>query len=80
MNTNNVIREEQYIEYMRDELGEDVSPLTHDVLCWPDSQYAMGEEGIILINDELGYSMYGSSAYVVPKEITKKLYPKFLND
>ena len=45
---------------------------TYEVVCRPDVQYLMGEEGFqenaYLVNDEKGLNDFGSSAYFVNSE------------
>jgi len=36
------------------------------VVIWPDSQDYIGLEGVTLINDDIGYRLFGDSAYLVP--------------
>jgi hypothetical protein len=41
----------------------------YKIVTWPESQNYIGHPEAELINDEEGLDMFGSSAYVIPKDV-----------
>ena len=51
------------------EMGIEENELS--VVTWPESQICLGHEGATLINDDVGYRLFGDSAYLVPDELIR---------
>jgi hypothetical protein len=43
------------------------------IVTWPESQDFIGRENCHLINDDEGYTKYGSSAYFVREDVYEKV-------